>query len=179
MRLDQFNNSDFQRGRPAWLEAAWLFLQALLVYTWLPGSRHRVLLLRLFGARIGRGVVLKPGLRVKFPWRLSIGEHSWIGEDVWIDNLGEVSIGRHCCISQGVYLCTGSHDWKKTTFDLMVKPITIEDGVWIAAKSAVGPGVRIGTGAVLGLASVATKDMDKNTIWQGNPAKLLRERSIS
>src|SRR3954452_11502522 len=101
MRLDLYSPNGFNRGRPAWLEAVWLLVQPFLLSSSLPGSRVRVTTLRLFGARIGRGVTIKPHVRVKFPWRLQVGDYSWIGEDVWLDNLAEIRIGQHCCLSQG------------------------------------------------------------------------------
>ena len=128
IRLQDFKNPEFSRGRPALIEAAWMVVQWLLVSSWIPGAAHRRFVLRLFGARIGAGVNLKPRLRVKFPWRLTVGAHSWIGEDVWIDNLAPVTIGSNCCLSQGAFLCTGSHDWSSPTFDLITRAITIEDG---------------------------------------------------
>jgi putative colanic acid biosynthesis acetyltransferase WcaF len=160
VRLDRYDARGFDRGRSRIVEALWLICGGLFVSSGLPGSLLRVLILRAFGARIAPGVVIKPHVRVKFPWRLSIGAHSWIGEDVWIDNLAQVSIGAQCCISQAAYLCTGSHNWSKETFDLVTKPIVIEDKVWICAKTTIGPGVRVGEGAVLALGSVATRDLD-------------------
>jgi len=135
-------------------------------------------LLGAFGATVGKGVQIKPGVRVKFPWRLEIGDHSWIGEDVWIDNLAPVTIASNCCISQRVYLCTGSHDWSRPTFDLIVRPIHIKQAAWIAACSTVGPGVTVGEGAVLALGSVATHDLEPWTIYTGIPAKPVRKREI-
>jgi putative colanic acid biosynthesis acetyltransferase WcaF len=176
--LERFNNGDWSRGKPALIEAIWMVLSVLFVSSWLPGSAHRRWLLVLFGARIGTSVVLKPGLRVKFPWRLDIGDHSWIGEDVWIDNLALVKIGSNACISQGAYLCTGSHDWSSPTFDLIVKPITIGDGAWVAAKSTVGPGVIIGEGAVLGLGSTTSKDLEPWCVYAGSPAEFVRKRTL-
>jgi len=176
MQLDHFDNVSFYRGRPWGIEIVWILIQSVLVGSWFPGSRYRVWLLRLFGARIGVGVVIKPGLRVKFPWRLIVGDHTWLGEDLWIDNLVNVEIGANCCISQGAYLCTGSHDWNKPTFDLIVKPIRIEDAAWVAARAVVAPGVTIGKGAVLSLGSVATADLLPWTIYQGCPAKPCRRR---
>ena len=179
MRLDLYTTEGFQRGRPAWLEAIWLLVQPLLISSPLPGSRLRVLLLRLFGARIGRGVTIKPGVMVKFPWRLEIGDHSWIGEHVWLDNLADIRIGKHCCLSQGVYLCTGSHDWSKSSFNLMTKPIVLQDQVWLAARSIVGPGVTIGSGAVLSLGSIASRDLLAWQIHQGSPAIAVKPRQYA
>ena len=175
MRLDLYTTKGFQRGRPGWVEAIWILLQPLLSLP-LPGASLRVLLLRLFGAHIGRGVVIKPGVTVKFPWRLEIGDYSWIGEGVWLDNLAEIRIGSHCCLSQGVYLCTGSHDWSTSGFDLVTKPIVLGDEVWLAARAIVGPGVTIGSGAVLSLGSVATRDLAGGQIHQGAPAVAVRSR---
>jgi putative colanic acid biosynthesis acetyltransferase WcaF len=175
--LGQYDNGSFQRGRVGLLEALWVAVQAVTVSCWIPGSAHRRWLLRLFGARIGRGVVIKPGVRVKFPWRLSIGNDTWIGEDVWIDNLAEVTIGSDACISQGSYLCTGSHDWTSSNFGLIVKPVSVGDGAWIAARSVIGPGVTVGECAVLSLGSTATKDLHAWSIYSGNPAQFRKRRS--
>jgi putative colanic acid biosynthesis acetyltransferase WcaF len=176
MRLDVYSTGGFSRGRPAWLEALWLLAQPLFLSSPLPGSRLRVLLLRLFGARIGTGVTIKPGVRVKFPWRLLVGDHSWVGEDVWLDNLAEIRIGSHCCLSQGAYLCTGSHDWSNPGFTLVTKSIVLEDQVWLSARSIVGPGVTVGEGAVLALGSIATRDLARWHIHQGAPAIPLKPR---
>lgn len=168
----------FTRGRPALVEALWLLVQAIFVSSFLPGSWHRRALLSLFGARIGARVVIKPGVRVKFPWRLSVGDHSWIGEHVWIDNLAPVAIGKDCCVSQDAYLCTGSHDWTAPGFDLITGPITLEPGAWVAARATVGPGVTLGRGAVLGLGGVATRDLDAWTVYAGVPATAIKQRVI-
>jgi putative colanic acid biosynthesis acetyltransferase WcaF len=145
--------------------------------SWLvPFSQVKVVVLRAFGASIGGGVRIKPGVKVKFPWRLTVGDHCWLGEDLWIDNLAEVRIGAHCCLSQGVYLCTGSHDWSRDTFDLITGPIIVQDHAWIGAKAVVAPGLTVGEGAVLGLGSVATHSLDPWTIYLGSPAKPNRQR---
>lgn len=146
-------------------------MEGLLFNSWLPGSGWRVRILRWFGAKIGKGVVIKPYVRIKFPWKLRIGDHSWIGESVWIDNLAEVRIGSNCCISQGAYLCTGSHRWDRVTFDLEAKPIIIEDQCWVGAMATIAPGVRMKQGAVLTMAEDAKMDVDAWTIFSSRGAK--------
>ncbi len=143
-----------------------------------PSSYIRVVLLKLFGARLGRNVIIKPGVNIKYPWKLSIGDYSWIGEKVWIDNLAEVSIGSNVCISQGAMLLTGNHNYSKSTFDLTIGKIIIEDGVWIGAKAVVCPGVICHSHAVLAVGSVATKELEPYSIYQGNPAAKIRARVI-
>lgn len=179
MNLAKYCSTSFDRGRSRWIEALWIFAEAIFVDCWLPGSVQRRWILRLFGARVGEGVVLKPRLKVKFPWRLEIGNHTWIGENVWIDNLAPVRIGSHCCISQGAYLCTGSHDWRADSFDLVCREIVIEDQCWIGAKSSIAPGVRAGNRAVLTIGSVATRNLESNWIYQGHPAQPIRLRTMS
>ena len=176
MRLDQYNNTNFSRGKPLWIEILWIIIQSFFVSSWIPGSAHRKFLLKLFGAKIGKGVNIKPGIRVKFPWRLEIGDYTWIGESVWIDNLAPISIGNHCCISQGVYLCTGSHDLSKEKFDFIAEPIIIHDSAWLGAISVIAPGVVVGNSAVLTMGSVAMKDLKEGWIYQGNPACIIAKR---
>jgi putative colanic acid biosynthesis acetyltransferase WcaF len=178
VRLRSFDNAWFSRGRSMLVEAMWLILSAAFVTSWIPGSAHRCLLLRAFGARIGKRVSIKPGVRIKFPWRLEIGDDSWLGEDVWIDNLAPVQIGSNCCISQGAYICTGSHDWSSPAFDLIIKPVRIENCAWVAAQSAVSGGVTVGEGAVLSLRSLATSDLAPWGVYCGVPAEFVKERLI-
>ena len=133
----------------------------------------------MFGAKIGRKVVLKPGVNIKSPWLLEVKDFVWIGENVWIDNLVKVSIDSNCCISQGALLLTGNHDYKKSSFDLIAREIKLEEGVWIGAKAVVCPGVICYSHALLTVGSVATSNMDAYGIYQGNPAKKVRERKIN
>lgn len=165
MRLNLFRNETFERGASRPKEAFWLFVSGLLVESWLPGSGWRVTLLRLFGAQMGTGIVVKQGVKVKFPWRLCVGDYSWIGEKAWIDNLGQVTIGSHVCISQGAYLCTGSHDWSSKHFDLVVAPITVSDHAWICAYATIAPSSIIGEGAVVTMGGLASGQIDDWTIW--------------
>lgn len=144
----------------------------------IPFSRVKIFLLRFFGARIGKGVNIKPGVNIKYPWLLEIGNYAWIGEGVWIDNLVKVKIGSNCCISQGAMLLTGNHNYRKTTFDLIVGDILLEDGVWIGAKAVVCPGVVAGSHSVLTVGSIATKSLDAFGIYQGNPASFVKKRVI-
>lgn len=177
--LERYTPEDFSRGRSKLTEALWLFVQAVFVASQIPGSWHRRVLLRIFGAQLGAGVVIKSGVRIKFPWRLRVGDHAWIGENVWIDNLAMVSLGSHACLSQGVYLCTGSHDWSSAHFDLVTRPITIADHAWVAAMAKISPGVTCGEGAVLALGSVAAQDLAPWTIYMGVPAQPVRSRQIT
>ena len=175
--LAAYNNHAFNTGGSVFKRVLWFYVNALFLKTSLvPVSGFKVFLLRLFGARIGKGVNIKPGVSVKYPWHLTIGNNTWIGENVWIDCLVQVNIGNNVCISQGAVLLTGNHDYKKTTFDLMVKGITLADGVWIGAIAMVTPGVTAYSHAVLTAASVATKNLDAFSIYQGNPAIKIRDR---
>lgn len=176
MRLDLFTSRGFDRGAPRWKEALWLLANGLLLSSWLPGAAWRRALLSAFGARIGRGVIFKPGVRVKFPWRLEIGAHAWIGEDVWLDTLAPVRIGAHACLSQGVYVCTGSHDWSSESFDLVTNSVTIADHAWLGAQSCLAPGAYLEEGAVLSMAAFGRGHLAAWTIYSGNPATIRKLR---
>jgi len=142
-----------------------------------PFSALLVFILRLFGAKIGKEVRIKPGIHIKYPWKLTIGNYSWLA-DCYIENLDFVHIAENCCISQQAMLITGNHDFSKTSFDLITKPITIEEGAWIGAGAIVGPGLRVKSHSVLTAGSMATKDLEAYTINQGNPAVNIKERKI-
>src|SRR5450631_428736 len=153
-RFDNSRDSDYEIGRSLAVRVTWFLLGLpLLRCPLISSSAFRRRLLQCFGAEIGQGAVIKPGVRVKFPWKLQMGQNCWIGEDCWIDNLAPVILGDHVCISQGVYLCTGSHDWSDPAFRLITRPIQIHDGAWIAARVSVSPGTIIGKRAVIGFGS--------------------------
>lgn len=172
MDLSAYDNSWFERGAPRWKEALWLACKILFLQNPLPWpSALRVALLRAFGARIGRGVVIRQGCNISFPWRLTIGDHVWLGEEVAILSLAEVTIGSHVCISQQAYLCTGSHDHRSESFDLIVKPIRIAERVWLAARVFVAPGVTIGEGALAAAGAVVVRDVAPGRRVAGNPAR--------
>lgn len=166
----------FKAARPLLRWALWQASGEWLVASPIPGSAWRSLLLRLFGAHIGLGVVLKPRIRVKFPWRLRIGNHSWIGEAVWIDNLEWVEIGCDVCVSQGVYFCTGNHDYRDTAFGYRLAPIVVADEAWICAMARVAPGARINRGAVLAFASVGQGNLPAYKVLSGCPARVVADR---
>lgn len=177
--LRTFNN-DWYRPGSALRRALWYLVNlAILQNRWLPLSSLKVAALKAFGARIGKGVVIKPGVNIKYPWLLSVGDYTWIGEGVWIDNLAEVRIGAHCCLSQGSFLLCGNHDYSRSSFDLMVGKITLENGAWIGAKAIVGPNVCVGSHAVLSVQSLASSDLEPYGIYRGNPAQKVKERHIS
>ncbi|KQS26895.1 putative colanic acid biosynthesis acetyltransferase [Dyadobacter sp. Leaf189] len=177
--LSKYDNSWYKPGNVV-KQILWYFTGRLFLNTHLPyPSSFKNWLLKLFGAKIGKGVVIKPKVSIKYPWFLSIGDNTWVGENVWIDNLTMVTIESNACLSQGCMLLTGNHDYTKSQFDLIVKPITLEKGVWIGAKATVCPGVTAGSHAVLTVNSVATANLEANGIYQGNPAKYVKTRTIT
>lgn len=178
--LSKFNNDWYSPGASGIKRSIWFFVNALFFLNPLnPVSGIKVRLLRLFGAKVGKNVMIKPNINIKYPWKLSIGNNVWIGEKVWIDNLAPVSIGDNVCISQGAMLLTGSHNYKVMAFDLITGSISLEEGVWIGAKTVVCPGVTCYSHSILTVGSVATKDLEAFQIYQGNPAEIKRTRTFS
>jgi len=177
VRLDLFSVGDYRPGGSRISRALWHFFgQRILRSQLLVSYELKSRVLRLFGAQVGRGVVIKPGVRVKYPWRLKVGDHVWLGEDAWIDNLETVTISDHVCISQGAYFCTGNHDWRKPSFDYRLAAISVGAGAWIGARSLVAPGVRIGESAILTAGSVATQTLVPGGVYTGNPAVYVKNR---
>ena len=176
--LAAFNTGNYYAG-PKWKVLLWYFCNYYIfnsAFPWPYGFKSR--LLRLFGARIGKGFVIKTKVRIKYPWLLSIGDHCWIGESVWIDNLAPVTLGNHVCLSQGALLLTGNHDYKQADFPYRLGAIHIENGAWIGAMAVVCAGVTCGSHAVLTVNSVASKDLQPWLIYSGNPAAEVRKREI-
>ncbi len=175
--LATFNNDWYSPGRGILWQTTWfLFGAPLLRCGLIPFSGFRVRLLRLFGASIGQRAVIKPGIQVKYPWRLTAGNDCWFGQDCWIDNLDQVTLGSDVCLSQGCYLCTGNHDWSDSAFGLITRPIMIQDGAWVGARSVVCPGITLGEGAIAAAGSVVVKDIPRCEIHMGNPAAFVRVR---
>ena len=157
--LAGFTGAGYDKGRGALWQAAWQLASSLLVMPWFVPVRVRIAVLRAFGARIGEGVNFRSGVRVHWPWKLSIGANTWIGERVWILNLEPVTIGSDVCVSQGVFLCTGSHDRRSPTFEFDNAPITLEDGSWVAARATILRGVTVGADALVGATALVTADV--------------------
>ncbi len=176
--LSAFNNSWYYPG-PKWKIFLWYLVNSIFINSYLPiPIKIKVLILRFFGAQIGSRVVIKPAVNIKYPWLLSVGDNVWLGENVWIDNLAEATIGDHVCISQGAMLLTGNHDYTRATFDLILEPIRINQGVWIGAFSIICPGVLCDSHSVLAVGSVATSNLEAYGIYRGNPAKWEKKREI-
>lgn len=178
-RLDRFVLPPDFRGRSVFVVQLWWLVQATL-FAWSPQFMYgwRNFLLRLFGATIGVGVLIRPTVRVTYPWKLSIGDHSWIGDGVELYTLGEIKIGTNVSISQRSYLCTGSHDFSKVSFDIYARPIIIQDQVWIASDVFVMPGTTVGFGCVVGARSTVLKDLPPGKVCIGNPAVPVKYREI-
>ena len=165
------------RGRPIWIEAAWYLLKCAFFLSPLPWpSGLKRWLLRLFGAEVGKKVYLKPRVNIHFPWKLRIGDYTWIGEEVFLLNFEPIDIGAHCCISQRAFICTGNHDYRKAHMPYRNRPITIRDGAWIGAQVFVAPGVTVGTDCVVAAGSVVTSDVPEGMVCARNPCQLDKPR---
>ena len=173
-----FDTKGFKHGAPLIKVLLWYFTDTLIFRSGIvPFSVILVAILKLFGAKIGKDVRVKPFVHIKYPWKLTLGDHSWLA-DCYIENLAPVTIGKNVCVSQQAMLLTGNHNFKKTSFDLITAPIVLEDGVWIGARSIVGPGVTCRSHSVLALNSTATTDLEPYSIYRGNPAVKVKDRSI-
>lgn len=175
--LSRFRLPPGFRGRSALVVQLWWLVQALLfrpspqfAYGW------RRALLRLFGARVGRKVLLRPSVTVTYPWKVEIGDFAWIGDDVVLYSLGPIRIGAHSVVSQRSYLCTGDHDYRSETFDIRAHEIVVGSQVWIASDVFVAPGVRIGDQAVVGARSSVFGDLPPAMVSTGSPASPRRPR---
>lgn len=179
VHLNKFSNLNFSKDAGSFKIILWYFINALIVRaSWNPFMGIKITLLRAFGAKIGKGLIIKNNVCIKYPWKITIGDYVWLGENCWIDNLDYVTIGNNVCISQGALILTGNHDYTLPSFDYRNAPINIEEGAWIGAKSIVCPGITIKSHAILTVGSVATKDMEAYRIYQGNPALIVRMRNI-
>ncbi len=179
-KLNTFKLPPNFRGRSGIVVQLWWLVQAVffspspqILYGW------RRFLLRLFGAKIGKGVIIRPTVRTTYPWKVSIGDYSWIGDDVVLYSLGEINIGKNVVISQKSYICTGSHDYTKENFEIYSEPIVIEEECWLATDVYVAPNVTIGKGTVVGARSSVFNDLPAGKICIGSPAKVFKDRLSS
>lgn len=173
-----FDTGDYKVGAGRLKQFLWYYTDVVFFKSGIiPVSSILVALLRLFGAKIGKDVRIKPGIHIKYPWKLEIGDYSWLA-DCYIENLDQVIIAENCCISQEAVLITGNHNYSHSSFDLMVAPITLEEGAWVGAAAKVGPGVTLHSHAVLTMGSVATSNLLPYSIYQGNPAVKIKERIL-
>ncbi|OKH22667.1 putative colanic acid biosynthesis acetyltransferase [Chroogloeocystis siderophila] len=175
--LKEFRLPHNFRGKPGWYVQLWWLVQSTLfglspqfMYAW------RRWLLKAFGATVGQKVLIRPTARITYPWKVQIGDYSWIGDDVVLYSLGDIAIGNNVVISQRSYLCAASHDYNSSSFDIFAKPVRIEDEVWLATNVFVAPGVTIGKGAVVGACSSVFRSLPSMMICTGCPAQPLRRR---
>ena len=175
-----YKNPPWQdKGAGFAVRAIWHVINAMFLQNPMnPSSKVKIILLRMFGAKVGKGVIIKPGVNIKSPWRTEIGDYSMIGENAWLDSLTWIKIGKNVCISQGAYLCTGNHDWSDKAFGLKEWTIVVEDGAWIGARANVLPGAQIATHAVISAGSSISKPTEPYTIYAGNPAQAVKRRVI-
>jgi putative colanic acid biosynthesis acetyltransferase WcaF len=178
VNLSEFDsNIGLNRGTRKSTEIIWYLVKIIFFLSAIPyPSRFKVIILRLFGAKIGTGLVIKPRVNIHFPWKLRIGDNVWIGEEAFLLNFELLSIGNNVCISQRAFLCGGNHDYKIYSMPYRNGPINLADGSWVGANTFIGPNVIIGTDTVVSAGSVVTQSLEGNGIYRGNPAQLIKNR---
>jgi putative colanic acid biosynthesis acetyltransferase WcaF len=178
VRLKDFNSKNgLDRGAGKFKEMCWYFTKMIFFLTAFPfPSFLKIFLLRLFGAKVGVGVVIKPRVNIHMPWKLSIGDDVWIGEEVFILNFDLVTLGSNVCVSQRAFLCGGNHDFLDPTMPYRNGPIHLGDGSWVGANCFVGPNVTVGIDTIITAGSVATRNLQSNGVYRGNPAELVKSR---
>jgi putative colanic acid biosynthesis acetyltransferase WcaF len=179
MKIDllKYSQEGYSRGKNSIIVLIWWLVQGTLfrfslhnMYEW------RNILLRIFGAHIGGNVKIRSSAKCTYPWKVSIGDNSWVGDNVQLYSLDEIHVGANCVISQDSYLCTGSHDMKDPYFGLITKPIVIKDGAWVASDVFIYPGVIINELGVVAARSTVTRDIPANEVHAGSPAKYIKNR---
>lgn len=175
--LDQYQTPKDFRGRSKITVQLWWIVYAVffklspqVLYGW------RRFLLRAFGAKIGKDVIIRPTAQITYPWKVSIGDYSWIGDEVVLYSLGEIEIGSHTVISQRSYICTGTHDYESNDFRIYAEKITIGSKCWLATDVYVAPSVTIGNNTVVGARSSVFKDLPENKVCLGSPAAPIKDR---
>lgn len=179
VKLADFDRTQLEKGAGKLKIFLWFFINAFIFKSsYIPFFKLKTALLRLFGAKIGKNVLIMPSVNIRYPWKLKIGNNSWIGEEAWIMNLADVTISNNVCVSQGAMLLTGNHDYSDPAFPQVNKPVILEEGVWIGAKSVVCPGVKCKSHSILSAGSTTSKDLEAFSIYRGNPAVYIKKREI-
>lgn len=178
VRLDLFNSRlGLDRGASKAKEMLWYAVKVVFFLSAIPyPSKFKVFLLKAFGAKVGKGLIIKPRVNIHFPWKLVVGDNVWIGEEVFFLNFELLTIGNNVCISQKVFVCGGNHDYKDPTMPYRNGVIVLEDGSWVGAASFVGPNVKIGINTIVSVGSIVTKSLPENGVFSGNPLQLVKER---
>lgn len=177
VNLRSHDHSQFNRGAGKMKEAAWYFCKILFFTTPFPfPSGFKALVLRLFGATVGRRTIIRPRVNIQMPWKLQVGDDCWIGEEVLLLNFDQLVIGSNVCISQRAFLCGGNHDYRDPGMAFREAKISVHDGVWIGAAAFIGPGVVVGTDAVITATTVISESVEAYGIYKGNPAVRIGDR---
>jgi putative colanic acid biosynthesis acetyltransferase WcaF len=178
--LDNFKVPNGFRGRSLLMVQTWNIVNNT-IFRWSPrlANNFRAFLLRSFGANIGVNVLIRPSVVITYPWKLTLGASSWLGDNVIIYSLGNITIGSNTVISQNSYLCAGDHDYKSVNFCIRSHPITIGNGVWVAADVYIGPGSDIGDDVVIGARSSVFGVISKGNIAFGSPCKVIKKRDFN
>lgn len=177
--LSKYKTPEGFRGKSKLIVQLWWIVEATLfkcspqgLYNW------RRFLLRCFGAKVGKKVIIRPSAKITYPWKVKIGDYSWIGDDVVLYSLGDILIGSNTVISQKSYICTGTHDYSKKDFPILAKTIVIGDECWLATDVFVAPGVTINDNVVVGARSTVIKDLDSNSVYVGSPVRFVKNRTL-
>lgn len=168
------------RGRSGLTVLLWQTVQQTL-FAWSPQPAYawRRLLLRAFGAKIGKGVLIRSTARVTYPWKVELGNHCWIGDHAELYSLGPITIGDHAVVSQRSYLCAATHDYTDITFPLVAKRIVVEQEAWIATDCFIAPGVTIGNASIIGARSTVLTNVPPASVYVGSPARFKSLRKAS
>jgi putative colanic acid biosynthesis acetyltransferase WcaF len=177
VRLCDFDSTNFDRGAGHLKETFWYLTKVIFFLSAIPyPNSFKAFLLKMYGAKVGKGLIIKPRVNIHFPWKLIIGDDVWIGEEALILNFEKISIGSNVCISQRAFLCGGNHNYMDPSMPFRNGPITLYDGVWVGASCFVGPNVTIGTDSVVVAASSVTTNLESNGIYRGDPAVFIKHR---
>ena len=178
VKLNQFDSSvGLNREASKMKEIIWYIIKMIFFISAFPyPSSFKRFILRSFGAKVGKGLIIKPRVNIHFPWKLTVGDDVWIGEEAFLLNFEPLVIGNNVCISQRAFLCGGNHNYKMPSMPYRNGSITLEDGCWIGANCFVGPNLIIGVDTVVSAGSVVTKSLNSNGIYRGNPVEFIKNR---